>query len=66
MAKKKSSGESAPRSKAEFKHSPESEKWFKERSASPGGQKMLDELALIYVDAAVRQLLKEKEMNQGG
>jgi hypothetical protein len=66
MAKIKSSGKRTPRPKEEFKPNPESEKWFRERAASPEGERLLDELARCFVQAAVTRLLKEQKMNQGG
>jgi hypothetical protein len=66
MAKRKSSGERVPRAKEEFKPNPESEKWFRERAASPEGERLLNELARSFVQAAVTRLLKEQEMNPGG
>jgi hypothetical protein len=46
----------------EIRVTPESEKWLKERAASPEGQKLLDELAMVFVEAAVRRLLKEQAL----
>jgi hypothetical protein len=41
---------------------PETEKWLKERAASAEGQKLLDKLAMVFVEAAVRRLLKEQAL----
>jgi hypothetical protein len=35
---------------------------LEERAASPEGQKLLDELAMVFVEAAVRRLLKEQTL----
>jgi hypothetical protein len=43
---------------------PESEKWLKERAESSEGQKLLDELAMVFVEAAVRRLIKEEALRR--
>jgi hypothetical protein len=53
-----------PRSKEEFNRNPEYEKWCRERAASPEGERLLDELARCFVDAAVRRLLKEEALRR--
>lgn len=53
MTSKSSASPRKPRRTVELKVAPEPEKWLKERSASPEGQKPLDEPALVYVEAAV-------------
>jgi hypothetical protein len=62
MTEKKSSSVRKPRPPTELRITPESEKWLKERAASPEGQKLLDELAMVFVEAAVRRLLKEQAL----
>ena len=66
MAKRKSSGKRVLRPEAEIKTNPESEKELKEREAIAEREKLLDELARCFVQAAVTRLLKEKAMKQGG
>ena len=62
MTEKKSTGARKRRPPTELRVTPESEKWLKERAASPEGQKLLDELAMVFVEAAVRRLLKEQAL----
>jgi hypothetical protein len=62
MTEKKSTSERKRRPPTKFRVTPESEKWLKERAASPEGQKLLDELAMVFVEAAVRRLLKEQAL----
>ena len=66
MAKRKSSGKRVPRPEAEIKANPESEIALREREASAERERLLDELARCFVQAAVTRLLKEQKMNQGG
>ena len=54
MTVKKSTGARKRRPPTEIRVTPESEKWLKERAESPEGQKLLDELALVFLEAAVR------------
>ena len=65
MAKRKSSSERVPRPGAEIKPNPESEKELSEREAIAEREKLLDELARCFVQAAVTRLLKEQKMKQG-
>jgi hypothetical protein len=65
MAKRKSSGKRVPRSEAEIKLNQESEKELREREAIAEREKLLDELARCFVQAAVTRLLKEQKMKQG-
>jgi hypothetical protein len=65
MTEKKSTSARKRRQKTEFRVAPESEKWLKERAASPEGAQLLEELARCFVQAAVTRLLKEQKMNQG-
>jgi hypothetical protein len=65
MAKRKSSSERVPRPGAEIKPSSESEKELSEREAIAEREKLLDELARCFVQAAVTRLLKEQKMKQG-
>jgi hypothetical protein len=44
----------------EIRVTPESEKWLKERAAGPEGQKLLDELAMVFVEAAVEGCSRSK------
>ena len=60
MTEKKSTSARKRRPPTEIRVTPESEKWLKERAASPEGQKLLDELAMVFVEAAVRRLIKRK------
>jgi hypothetical protein len=62
MTVKKSTSARKRRPPTEIRVTPESEKWLKERAASPEGQKLLDELAMVFVEAAVRRLLKEQAL----
>jgi hypothetical protein len=62
MREKKSRSARKRRAPTEIRVTPESEKWLKERAASPEGQKLLDELAMVFVEAAVRRLLKEQAL----
>jgi hypothetical protein len=62
MTAKKSTSARKRRPPTEIRVSPESEKWLRERAASPEGQKLLDELAMVFVEAAVRRLLKEQAL----
>jgi hypothetical protein len=62
MTEKKSRSARKRRLPTEIRVTPESEKWLKERAASPEGQKLLDELAMVFVEAAVRRLLKEQAL----
>jgi hypothetical protein len=54
-----------PRPGAEIKPNPESEKELSEREAIAEREKLLDELARCFVQAAVTRLLKEQKMKQG-
>jgi hypothetical protein len=49
MTEKKSTSARKRRPPTEIRITPESEKWLKERLASPEGQKLLDELAMVFV-----------------
>jgi hypothetical protein len=62
MAKRKSSGKRVRRPKEDFKPDPEHVTWCRERATSPEGERLLDELARCFVQAAVTRLLKEQEM----
>jgi hypothetical protein len=62
MTEKKSTSARKRRPPTEIRVTPESERWLKERAASPEGQKLLDELAMVFVEAAVRRLLKEQAL----
>jgi hypothetical protein len=62
MTEKKSRSARKRRPPTEIRVTPESEKWLKERAARPEGQKLLDELAMVFVEAAVRRLLKEQAL----
>jgi hypothetical protein len=62
MTGKKSTSARKRRPPTELRATPETEKWLKERAASPEGQKLLDELAMVFVEAAVRRLLKEQAL----
>jgi hypothetical protein len=64
MMEKKLTSARKPRRTTEFRVAPDSEKWLKERAASPEGQKLLDGLAMVYVEAAVRRLIKEEALRQ--
>jgi hypothetical protein len=64
MTEKKLTSARKRRQKSEFRVTPESEKWLKERAASPEGQKLLDEPAMVFVEAAVRRLIKEEALRQ--
>jgi hypothetical protein len=66
MTKRKSSIKRMSQSDAEMKPSPESEKQMREREAIAEREKLLDELARCFVQAAVTRLLKERAMKQGG
>ena len=66
MAKKKSSNKRVPQPEAEINPNPESEKELREREAIAEREKLLDELARCFVQAAVTRLLKETAMKQGG
>jgi hypothetical protein len=66
MAKRKSSTKRAPRPEAEIKPSQESEKEMRDREAIAEREKLLDELARCFVQAAVTRLMKERTMKQGG
>jgi imidazolonepropionase-like amidohydrolase len=59
MTGKKSTGARKRRPPTELRVTPESEKWLKERAESPEGQKLLDELAMVFFEAAVGRLIKE-------
>jgi hypothetical protein len=56
---KKSTGARKRRPPTELRVTPESEKWLKERAESPEGLKLLDELAMVFVEAAVRRIKEE-------
>jgi hypothetical protein len=56
MATRKSSGKRVPRPEVEIKPNPESEKGLKERQAIAEREKLLDELARCFVQAAVTRL----------
>lgn len=60
MTVKKSTSARERRPPTEIRVTPESEKWLKERAESPEGQKLLDELAMVFLEAAVRQLIKDE------
>jgi hypothetical protein len=62
MTEKKSTSARKRRPPTEIRVTPESEKWLKERAASPEGQMLLDELARCFVQAAVTRLLKEQAL----
>jgi hypothetical protein len=62
MTAKKSTSARKRRPPTEIRVSPESEKWLGEKAASPEGQKLLDELAMVFVEAAVRRLLEEQAL----
>jgi hypothetical protein len=62
MTQKKPTSARKRRPPTQIRVTPESEKWLKERAASPEGQKLLDELAMVFVEAAVRRLLKEQAL----
>ena len=64
MTGKKSTGARKRRPPTELRATPESEKWLKERAESPEGQKLLDELAMVFVEAAVRRLIKEEGLRR--
>jgi hypothetical protein len=64
MTTKKSTSPRKPRHKVELRISPESERLLRERLASPEGQQLIDELAMVYVEAAARRLLKEEALRQ--
>jgi hypothetical protein len=66
MAKRKSSSKRMPQSEAEIKPNPESEKEMREREAIAEREKLLDELARSFVQAAVTRLIKERAMKQEG
>jgi hypothetical protein len=61
MTKKKSTSAREPRYKVEFGVTPESEQLLRERLASPEEQKLLDELALVYAEAALVRVIKEAD-----
>jgi hypothetical protein len=60
MTEKESTSARKRGQQTEIRVAPESEKWLKERAASPEGQILLDELARCFVQAAVTRLLKER------
>ena len=62
MSKKKSTNKAKRRGQTVLKISPESRKALQERSESPEGQMLLDELARCFVQAAVTRLLKEQAL----
>jgi hypothetical protein len=62
MTEKRSTSVRKRRPPTDLRATPETEKWLKERAASPEGQKLLDELAMVFVEAAVRRLLKEQAL----
>jgi hypothetical protein len=66
MTKRRSSIKRMSQSDAEMKPSPESEKQMRAREAIAEREKLLDELARCFVQAAVTRLLKERAMKQGG
>jgi hypothetical protein len=45
----------------EIRWDPESEKRFRERLASPEGQRLLDELAIVFAHAAIDRMLEESD-----
>lgn len=59
MAKRKSSNKRVPQPEAENIPNPESETEIREREAIAEREKLLDELARCFVQAAVTRLLKE-------
>ncbi len=65
MTEKKSTSARQRRPPTELRVTPESEKWLKDRAASPEGQMLLDELARCSVQAAVTRLLKEQTLADG-
>ena len=65
MTEKKSTSARKRRPQTQIRVTPESEKWLKERAASPEGQMLLDELARCFVQAAVTRLLKEQPLAEG-
>jgi hypothetical protein len=64
VGKRKSSGERVLRPEAEFKGNPESEGTLRERAASAERERLLDELARCFVQAAVTRLLKEEALRR--
>ena len=62
MSRKGSIKKRNPRVQTELIISPESLKALKERSESPEGQMLLDELARCFVQAAVTRLMKERAL----
>jgi hypothetical protein len=62
MTERESTSARKRRPPTEIKVTPESEKWLKERAASPEGQMLLDELARCFVQAAVTRLLMERAL----
>ena len=64
MAKRKSSSNRVLRPEAATKPTPESEQELRAREAIAEREKLLDELARCFVQAAVTRLLKEQEMNR--
>lgn len=65
MAKRKLSNERVPQPEAEIIPNPESEKEIRAQEAIAEREKLLDELARCFVQAAVTRLLKERAMKQG-
>ena len=65
MAKRKSPGKRVTQPEAETKPNPESDKELREREAIAEREKLLDELARCFVQAAVTRLMKERAMKQG-
>ncbi len=61
MTNKRSESPGKLRRTVELKIAPESENLLRKRLASPEGQKLIDELALVYLEAAVARLIKEAE-----
>ena len=64
MTGKKSTDARNRRPPTELRVIPESEKWLKERAESPEGQKLLDEFAMVFVEAAVRRLIKQEALRR--
>jgi hypothetical protein len=62
MAEKKPTSARKRRPPTEIRVTPESEKWLRERAASPEGQMLLDELGRYFIQAAVTRLLKEQAL----
>jgi hypothetical protein len=65
MAKRKSTGKRVARPEAETKPNQESDEELRERESIAEREKLLDELARCFVQAAVTRLLKEQKMKQG-